>query len=206
VSLDDILQRYRRPLLAVSVLLAAAVFGCWLVAKATNRIPHATGVDGVVAEQTRPAGLLDAARAIAGLAEPATALVTVAVIALIAWRREGPRAAILVGAIASVVIVTTIAKDLPGRDTSLPSGHVAYATAVGGLIAIELVRLRLLATAVAVVVLAALMGPARVIEGAHLAIDVVTGAALGAAWLVTAEVLGRPWVLGRTAKTAADGS
>ena len=200
------LQRHRRPLLAASVLAAAGVLVCWLVAKATGRIPHATGYDGYLATQTHSAGLLDAARALAGLAEPATAVVTVGVIALIAWRREGVRAAVLVGAIASVVIVTTIAKDLPGRDTSLPSGHVAYATAIGGLIALELARLRLFTTAVAVLLLAALMGPARVIEGAHLPIDVVTGAALGAAWLVTAQVLGRPWVVDRSSKTAAGGS
>jgi membrane-associated phospholipid phosphatase len=50
------------------------------------------------------------------------------------------------------------------------------------------------------------MGPARLIEGAHLPVDVVTGAGLGLAWLVTAEVLGRPWVLGRASTTAAGGS
>jgi membrane-associated phospholipid phosphatase len=206
VNLDDALQRHRRPLLAASALVAVGVLACWLLAKTTNWIPHSTSFDAAVAEHAHSARLLDAAQAISGLAEPATAIVTVGVIALVAWRRDGLRAAVLVGAIASIVIVTTIAKDLPGRDTSLPSGHVAYATAVGGLVALQLVRLRLLATAAAVVVLAALMGPARLIEGAHLPVDVVTGAGLGVAWLVTAEVLGRPWVLRRASTTAAGGS
>lgn len=200
------LRRHRRPLLAASALVAAAVLACWLVAKTTGAITPATSHDGYVAAQTHSARLLDAARALAGLAAPATAIVTVGVLALIAWRRDGLHGAVLVGAIASVVVVTTIAKDLPGRETSLPSGHVAYATAVGGLVALELARVRLFGAAVAVLALAALMGPARVIEGAHMPIDVVTGAALGAAWLVTAEVLGRPWVLDRASRTAARGS
>jgi undecaprenyl-diphosphatase len=206
VSLDDVLQRHRRPLLAGSALVGAAVLACWVVAKTTNEIPHSSGYDALVAARAHPAGLRAAARAIADLAEPMTAIVTVGVIALIAWRRDGLRAAVLVAAVASIVLVTTIAKDLPGRETSLPSGHVAYATALGGFVALELLRLRLFATATAVLVLAGLMGPARLIEGAHLPIDVVTGAGLGAAWLVAAEVLGRPWVLGRTSTPAARGS
>jgi membrane-associated phospholipid phosphatase len=206
VSPDDVLQRHRRPLLVAAALVGGAVLACWLLAKTTNEIPHSTGLDALVAARAYPAGLRDAAHAIAGLAEPATAIVTVGVIAVIAWRRDGPRAAVLVAAVASIVVVTTIAKDLPGRDTSLPSGHVAYATALGGFVALELLRLRLFATAAAVVVLAALMGPARLIDGAHLPIDVVTGAGLGAAWLVTAEVLGRPWVLDRASGMAARGS
>ena len=45
----------------------------------------------------------------------------------------------------------------------------------------------------AVLALVALsMGPARVIQGAHYAIDVIAGAALGLAWLITLLVWGTP--------------
>ena len=38
------------------------------------------------------------------------------------------------------------------------------------------------------------MAPARVLEGAHRPIDVVTGAALGVSWLLVVLVIGRRWV------------
>jgi len=191
----------RRGLLVLAAVLAAAVLVAWVMAKTTGLLPRAIDRDAVQAYRDYHGPLRDLAHTIATIADAWVALVTVAVLATYSHLRGGPRAALLPVAAAAVVVVTTIAKDLPGRATSLPSGHVAYAVAVGGYAAWLLLRAGHPGRAAALFGLALLMAPARVIDGAHEPPDVIAGIALGIAWLLVVLVVGRRWAATAAAPT-----
>jgi membrane-associated phospholipid phosphatase len=192
---DRFLARHARALLLAAGVLALGVLVCWLLAKTTGLIPRAdTGfrLHKIVEYQ---GSIRDVALTVATLGDAGVALVTVAALSAVSYAREGVRAAILPFAAVGVVVFTTIAKDLPGgHDTTLPSGHTAYAVAVGGFAAWMLTTAGRPRSAALLFALCLLMAPARVIEGAHRPIDVVTGAALGFAWLLVVLVIGRRWV------------
>jgi membrane-associated phospholipid phosphatase len=192
VAADTFLARHARALLVAAGVLALGVLACWLVAKTTGLISPADARFRIhqFVEYRGPAR--DVAMTIATLGDSGVALVTVAALAAVSYTRGGMRAALLPFAAAGVVVFTTIAKDLPGgRETTLPSGHTAYAVAVGGFAAWMLAVAGRPLRAAVLLALCLLMAPARVIEGAHRPIDVVTGAALGLAWLLVVLVLGR---------------
>lgn len=190
---DAFLIRHARVTLAAAALLIGAVAVAWVLAKTTSLIPYATEAYRRHAYLSPASPQRDAALAVVRLADPAAALVTVLALSAYCLVRGGRRAALLPWAAAAVVILTTVAKHLPGRTTTLPSGHAAYATAVAGLAAWLLVRARHPWLGAAVLVLGLLMASARVIEGAHVWPDVVAGVALGLAWLLGVLVLGRAW-------------
>jgi membrane-associated phospholipid phosphatase len=195
VAADTFLARHARALLVAAGVLALGVLVCWLLAKTTGLIPRADHrfLLHQTVEYDGPAR--DLALAIATLGDSGVAVVTVAALSAVSYAREGVRAAVLPFAAVGVVAFTTIAKDLPGgHDTTLPSGHTAYAVAIGGFAAWMLAGAGRPRSAAVLLALCLLMAPARVIEGAHRPIDVVTGAALGLAWLLVVLVIGRPWV------------
>jgi membrane-associated phospholipid phosphatase len=187
------LIRHRRALLGAAAVLLLAVLATWLVAKTTDAIAPATDAYRRHAAEQHHGLERTLALAVVRLGDAGVALVTVAALATSARLRGGRRAALLPVAAAAVVVVTTIAKHLPGRLTTLPSGHAAYAMAVGGYAAWRLLRAGRPRSAAAVLVLALAMAPARVIEGAHRPVDVITGVALGLSWTLVVLVLGRPW-------------
>jgi undecaprenyl-diphosphatase len=129
------------------------------------------------------------------LGKPIFALAAVAVAAWLVRRGIGPRAAVFVVLAAAGLVLNAAAKSVfgvtplwqeikgPQALANFPSGHVFYAVVLGGALA----RLAHLAGRRDLVLLAAvpvvLMGPMRVIGGAHLAGDVLAGYLLGAAWL-----------------------
>lgn len=182
-------------MLALAGVLALGVLVCWLVAKTTGLIPRAGAAYRLHQVGRSDATVRDLARTVATLGDAGVAIATVAALSAVTYAREGVRAAILPFAAVGVVVFTTIAKDLPGgHDTTLPSGHAAYAVAVGGLAAWTLAAAGRPRSAAVLFALSLLMAPARVLEGAHRPIDVVTGAALGVAWLLVVLVIGRRWV------------
>jgi membrane-associated phospholipid phosphatase len=192
---DAFLARHARALLLTAGVLALGVLVCWLLAKTTGLIPRADARYRLYKLVEYRGSARDVALSIATLGDAGVAVVTVAALSAVSYAREGVRAAILPFAAVGVVVFTTLAKDLPGgHDTTLPSGHTAYAVAVGGFAAWMLVAAGRPRGAVALFALCLLMAPARVIEGAHRPIDVVTGAALGFAWLLVVLVIGRRWV------------
>lgn len=75
---------------------------------------------------------------------------------------------------------------------SFPSGHTTWTTAVFGLAAVFLLQRghRLWATCVVVI---AAIGPARVMLGVHWTSDVLTGYAVGLAWLIVLVLFSLPW-------------
>jgi membrane-associated phospholipid phosphatase len=184
---------HRRSLLAAAVLLGAAVLVLWILAKTTSLFPPATDITAFEAWRAHHGPLRDLAESITALGQPGVALIITAVLAYAARSRFGLPAALSALASLAVVIPTTIAKQMPGQMTSLPSGHAAFAAAVGGYAAWLLLRAGHPRRALALAVLALAMAPARVIEGAHMTIDVVTGVALGIAWLLGVLVLERAW-------------
>jgi membrane-associated phospholipid phosphatase len=195
VAADTFLARHARALLVAAGVLALGVLVCWLLAKTTGLIPRA-GHRFLLHQTVEYDGpVRDVALAIATLGDSGVAVVTVAALSAVSYAREGVRAAVLPFAAVGVVVFTTIAKDLPGgHDTTLPSGHTAYAVAIGGFAAWMLAVAGRPRSAAVLLALCLLMAPVRVIEGAHRPIDVVTGAALGLAWLLVVLVIGRPWV------------
>jgi membrane-associated phospholipid phosphatase len=192
---DAFLARHARALLLAAGVLALGVLICWLLAKTTGLIPYADLRFRVHKIVEYRGSVRDVALTVASFGDAGVAVVTVAALSAVSYAREGVRAAVLPFAAVGVVLFTTIAKDLPGgHETTLPSGHTAYAVAVGGFAAWMLVSAGRPRGAVLLFALCLLMAPARVIEGAHRPIDVVTGAALGFAWLLVVLVIGRRWV------------
>ena len=129
-------------------------------------------------------------------AYPLVALLTVAVAAAVVWRVLGGRRAAGVLLAAAVVVVNAALKAafgptqmfadaLPQSDVvNYPSGHVAYATAVYGYLGFLGLERRRAEAALVALLLIAIMGPARVLTGAHIPSDVLGGYLLGGAWLL----------------------
>lgn len=187
------LGRHPRALLLVAAAAMLAVLLTWLLAKTTDLIPPATDAYALHAYHQHQGPVRTLALAIVRLADAGIVLVTVAALAISSYARGGGRAALLPVAASAVVVITTVAKHLPGRATTVPSGHAAYAMAVGGYGAWLLLRAGRPWSAACVLVLALAMAPALVIAGAHRPVDVIAGAALGSAWTLAVLVLGRPW-------------
>jgi membrane-associated phospholipid phosphatase len=172
-----------RPLAwAALALLAVTLLG--LVLAKTGVLARVTWEDVLAARRRYPAGLLDLADAVAFLAKPVVAGLTVLAAALVTARRHGPRPAALVVASAAVVGVSTLLKHSVGPVTSLPSGHAAYATAVFGLLACLTLYEGRRGGAAALAAIPVAMAFARVVEGAHEPVDVIGGVTLGLAWLI----------------------
>jgi membrane-associated phospholipid phosphatase len=194
---DTWLLAHRRVLAAVAAGLALCTLVGVLLAKTTSLLPGIAGLQPWTVLPTLAPVWRHTVEALAWLGSPGTAVATVLALAAVTARSDGLRWAALVPAAAGVVVVSTLAKDA-GPQTSLPSGHSAYAVSVFGLGAwLALRRGRpLLAGAALAVALA--MSPARVIEGAHWPADVFAGSSLGAAWLLAVLLVGVPWAYGLT--------
>ena len=144
---------------------------------------------------TLPASVRWAIDALLVLCTPGVAAATVLALALLTAWRDRPRHALLAPAAAAVVALTTVIKRA-GPDTSLPSGHAAYAAAVFGLAGWLALREGRRGLAAAAWALPPAIAVARVVERAHWPADVLAGLALGTAWLLAlllaARLSGRP--------------
>ena len=137
----------------------------------------------------------------------AVALLTVLVTALVLLRTVGPRAAVLVVAAGAIGALNYGLKDLFGPTElgqrqfgtvdTFPSGHVAYAAAFFGALAL-LGRAHGRPEAVWVSLgLIVGMGVARVHSGSHLPSDALAGYLVGAGWLAALLAVLGPGVLRR---------
>lgn len=145
------------------------------------------------------------------LGRPLFAAVALGVSAWLVGRGSGARDALLVVSATAGVAVNAVLKALSGvtplwaethpSDAGLnyPSGHTVYAVVLAGALAVlahRRGRRDLVAIAAIPIVL---MGPLRVLDGVHLASDVVAGYLFGLAWLAATVAL-----VGRTPPTRAD--
>jgi membrane-associated phospholipid phosphatase len=199
---DTWLLAHRRVLAAVAAGLAACALLGVLLAKTTSLLPGKAGLQPWNVLPTLAPAWRQTVEAFGWLGSPGAAVATVLALTAITARSDGLRWAALVPAAAGVVVVSTLAKDA-GPQTSLPSGHSAYAVSVFGLGAWLLLRRGRPLLAGAAVALALAMSPARVIEGAHWPADVFAGSSLGAAWLLVLLLVGVPWAYGITRAGAA---
>jgi undecaprenyl-diphosphatase len=139
------------------------------------------------------------------IATPYVAVATVLVVAAVVWENLGRRWTVLVVASSGVVVLTATLKHVLGATPlwqsldrgglNYPSGHVAYATSLGGFIALVAWWRGQRALAVSAILVAVVMGPQRVIARTHLPSDVIAGYAAGVAWLCLVVALGVPWAL-----------
>jgi membrane-associated phospholipid phosphatase len=181
--------------------LTAVVFAVWGVIEATGAFPgdrlmrpYLGDNPSWLAAHDVPRWLQSFVGAVTWLGSPIAACLIVAALTLALWLRGGPRLAWLPVAAASVVFASAALKELLGPSPletktafsptgTLPSTHTAFAAAVLGLAAWLAVREARRGPAIVLALVVALIGPLRVLEGAHWPSDVVAGYALGLAWL-----------------------
>ncbi|WP_026911183.1 phosphatase PAP2 family protein [Patulibacter minatonensis] len=132
-----------------------------------------------------------------------TPLFAAALVAATAWllgRSLGRRAVALVviacagvafnGVLKTVIGPTPLWAEARGgagvAGDNFPSGHVVYATVLAGALGVLAWERRRTDLVLFAVIAIVVMGPARVLEGAHLTSDVIAGYLVGAGWLVAA--------------------
>ncbi len=131
---DALVRRHRRTLVALAVPAVVVVLVGLVLAKA-GVLPRVSWTDVLAARERFPGAVLDAAGAVAFLAKPVVAALTVLGASAAALVRFGPRWSGVVLAAALVTAVAAVLKHAVGPATSLPSGHAAYAAAVFGAMA-----------------------------------------------------------------------
>jgi membrane-associated phospholipid phosphatase len=178
-----LVQANRRTLILAGAAALALVLIGLVLAKA-GVLPRVSWTDVLAARRRFPAAVLDAAAAVAFLAKPLVAAVTVLACALVALARFGARWALVVVAAALVTALAALLKHGVGPATSLPSGHAAYAAAVFGAMAWLTLADGRRRISVLLLLVSVAMAAARVVQGAHEPADAVAGLALGWAWLV----------------------
>src|SRR3954470_14626466 len=172
--LDASLLRHRRAIVAVVAVLVVAAVACVVLAKITDLFPGPAGLRPWITRPTLPASTRGVVDAFAWLGRPVPALVTVVALGVASAATAGPRWAALALAAPAVVLLTTAMKDV-GPETSLPSGHAAYAFATFGFASWIALRAGRRALAAGAAFIGIGMGPARIIEGAHWPADVIVG-------------------------------
>jgi undecaprenyl-diphosphatase len=196
-ALDAAVMRRRRAIARVALGLGVLSAAVLVIDKTSDLLPGPEGLQPWITLPSRPDAVRVAIESIVWLARPRVAVATAVVVGLAALWRGGPRAAVLVVVVAVVGPLVSDLKDV-GPDTSAPSGHAAFAASVYGAACWLALRERRIVPAAALAAPAVLMGPARVIEGAHWPADVATGTALGVAWLLAVLAAGAPWAFARS--------
>lgn len=190
---------------AASLLALSAAVGAW--AHLVGALPGERAIEPWFRGEPNPPGADNVAAFLDALGSPPVVAATVAFGGWALARRLGPRYAVLLVAAASVVLFSTAVKAIIGPtplwtewmapagevDANLPSGHSAYAAACFGLVVALARRAGWLEVAVAAGMLIGAMGPAAVLGRDHLPSDVLSGYALGFAWLLALLAVGLPW-------------
>jgi membrane-associated phospholipid phosphatase len=208
--IERLADRRRELLLAAAVLIALVlVLDAWL--HLVGPLPGERAVGhwwpGWKYRTDLPGDLPSIVSLFSDLAGPYVAIVTVAVIASAVAQNLGARWGVLVVAASAVAVWSSLLKHVLGPTPlwhelgrpgeSYPSGHVAYATALGGFLLVLALWRGQRALAVAAGAVIVIMGPQRVIAETHLPSDVIGGYAVGAAWLCVVLAVGVPWALRR---------
>lgn len=174
----------------------------WAIVASTGDIPGDVAVQRWVADADITGVAWWIPRTISFLGGPIVGTVwTVAFVAIV-WPWLGWRCAALIAACAVVVVIDVVIKAIVDRprpgsavliDPSFPSGHTSYATAVMGMMVLLLLWQRRRALAGIGIAFIVLMGPSRILVGAHWTWDVVGGYALGLAWLMLVVAAAGAW-------------
>jgi undecaprenyl-diphosphatase len=147
----------------------------------------------VFAHPVLPSGVRDLSGLLSVLGTPAVALVTLLVAGVAARPRWGARDAWALALAVPAVLLAKVLQDVLGGGadqriaTAYPSGHVVWAAAMFGTLALLARRHRVPEVVWPCVLVVVLMGPERVVTGAHGVSDVLGGYGLGIAWAVAAS-------------------
>jgi len=200
--LDDLplIPPWARPLvarIAVAFLLAVPLLAGWM--RLAGPLPGERRlarwkVDPVTSEPWRNATDL-----LSALGTPIPAIALLLVVGWVVHRRLGPRAATFL-TLATAVTLTTdglkqifgptpIAREAFGGVAAYPSGHVVWATAFFGALALLGARRRIPDLLLPSLLVLVAMGPSRILVGAHALGDVLGGYLLGAGWVLAAALL-----------------
>lgn len=139
-------------------------------------------------------------RTVESLGEPAMAVITVAVLAIVVARRIDLRAALFVIGAAGVVLLVDALKAVIGPTDlwqqastrpggNFPSGHVAFVTAVFGAAFWLAPGRRNIDVRLALLVIIGLEGLSVLALTLHLLSDVIAGYCVGLAWLILVRVV-----------------
>jgi len=194
--------RVRRALARLGAFLVGVVAVCWAGVALLGALPGDARSAAEIREEDLGWVALAPARALDWLGRPVPAAVIMAAVGAWLWHRFGWRHAVLLVGGLGASGVTWLIKHAADRsrpegaildDPSFPSGHTSWATVVFGLTALFAVQRQRWTAAAGCVVVAAAMGPSRVLLGVHWASDVVAGYAVGLAWLIALVLVGLPW-------------
>jgi len=186
----------RRPLLpAAALLLLVLAMRAWL--EWVGPLPgDRWSAPFIRNHPSLPTAVLEAVEFMGAIGSPLVALALYAAAVWFTRTLAGRRDTLLVAASGLIVPLNAGLKQLLGPTPlytevvlpdplapNLPSGHVAFAAALFGALAIVGVRHGRRDLAAILLALVPLMAVARVAAGAHLVSDVVAGALIGFAWL-----------------------
>jgi membrane-associated phospholipid phosphatase len=189
------LERNRRAWLLAAIVMIALVFVLRLSLSVIGPFPGDTSAIKRVINYQPPTELLGEVTGLcAAVGSAVGATMTLFAAGLTLRRSDGRRGVAGLLMAFSVVAVNAVFKALLSptplwvqysRDGgNFPSGHVAYASAVLGYLAVMGFRHRRAEVTTVCVLLILAMGPARVAAGAHLVSDAVAGYLLGFGWLI----------------------
>jgi membrane-associated phospholipid phosphatase len=200
--MSDWIEEHRSALALAAGALVCSVFGLWAWLEVVGPLPGERGVLAWQEHRTFSSDLRSLLGFFLAFGSPLVAIAVVGSVVAVVADQRGVRWAVLVLAASAVVVLTTALKAMFGptplwetahATSNFPSGHTAFATSLLGLLA---VMARGGGSRIAAGVLAAwaaAMGPAMVVRGAHLPSDVLSGYAVGIAWLITVVLIGGRW-------------
>jgi undecaprenyl-diphosphatase len=192
-------ERSRRRLITLAIALGLAVVALRAWVSLVSPLPGDETTGRRLPSQEVPTPLNELAQFFATVATPLVALATVAAAVWLVQAAWGRRRATGVAIAAGAVVVNSALKVLwgptplqaelhPGAGGNYPSGHVTYATALFGYLAVLALERRQTRLAVVALALVLGMGPARIIDGSHVPSDVIGGYLLGAAWVIAVSL------------------
>jgi membrane-associated phospholipid phosphatase len=192
----DALRRNRRAWLVAAFALIALVFVLRLYLSWVGPFPGDRSALQRAIDYHAPGPLLEQVTELcASVGSALTAVLTLFVAGFTLQRSDGTRGVAGLLMAFAVVVVNAILKALlsptplwaqyfHGNGGNFPSGHVVYASAVLGYLAVMGWRHRRLEITTVCALLIVAMGPARVADGSHLVSDAIGGYLLGFGWLI----------------------
>lgn len=191
---NELVSQQRGWLTLVAVTLALAVLAAWVTRERHGLLPGEWSLRAWVFHHPLPPKVRRIVFAFVGLGRPRVACATVLLCAIAATSVSSWRAGLLIGA-ASLVVLPARALKAWARHRTVPSGHVAYAVSLFGMTGCVLLQQSYPLAAFSVLLAGLAMGPARVLDNGHWALDIVAGYAIGLAWLLGLLVLGFSWAV-----------
>jgi membrane-associated phospholipid phosphatase len=202
LDLERLVGDRRRALLVVALCLLAVAPMMWLGITTAGSLPGDSAVARWAKHRPASERFNDVAYFFGSWAALPVALAVTVLGAWIAGRRMAPRYGVLVFVVALAAPVNEVLRSsltppplatefFHGRSI-FPSGHAAFAGAIGGAFALFAWSRGLWEASVIVIAIALGAGMSRALLGAHALSDVLAGFALGGGWLLLVLVIGLP--------------